>query len=83
MKPGGIAEAARIWYRCLKSANCILEDKLSVNLSWSLVFVGDNATDEMRMSGHQGGHQSLQLFLVRQGSVFDQAKLTCVAEFEA
>merc|ERR1719204_2691932 len=42
----------------------LVKNKLPIDLSRCLVFVGDNTTDKMRMCCHQGVHQAFQLFLV-------------------
>lgn len=42
-----------------------MHDQVRVNHARLLQLVGDNATDEVRLSGTQSGHQIVQLLLVR------------------
>ena len=41
----------------------LVHDKASIDCAWSFGLIGHNATDEVRVSGVQGGHQAAQLVL--------------------
>lgn len=45
----------------------LVHDKMGVNDTGLLQLVGNDTTDEVRLGGSQGGHQVVQLFLVRGG----------------
>ena len=42
----------------------LMQNKLTVNLTWAFVLVGDDTTDEVRGGGHECTEQVLQLLLV-------------------
>jgi len=41
-----------------------MHDQMGIDHARLLQLIGDNATDEVRLSGAQSGHQVVQLFLV-------------------
>ena len=54
----------------------LMQDQLSVNCSWFLLLVGNDATDEMGRGGHQCSQQELQLLLVTVGDRLESATLS-------